>query len=551
MITKQMLTKIILDSIDLDEDIIIETPKDKSLGDYAMPCFNLSKKLHKNPNFIAEEIKEKINNEFFTKIEVKNGYLNFFLKREEITKSVLDEVLTKKDSYGSLENDKTIVIEYSSPNVAKPFGVGHLRSTVIGNALKNIYEKQGYNVVSINYLGDCGTQFGKLIHAYETWGNEEEVKKNPIQELNKLYVRFHEESKNNPSLDDEGRRIFKLLEDGDEHYYKLWKWFKDESIKEFMKTYDLLNIKDFDLWSGESFYIEKAKDSLEILENKNLLEKSEGATIIDLGDLPPALVKRTDGATLYITRDIAAILDRKNLYNFDEALYVVGNEQTLHFKQLKEIIKKMGYDFYENIHHIPFGLVLTNGKKMSTRGGSAISLHNVLEEAVNLAKSYVSNHSLENIDEISRQVGVGAVIFNDLKNYRTNDIDFNLEDILKFEGETGPYLQYTCARINSLLSHKINTVINYSDIDINDCIWNIIFKISDFGSILVKAKEEYDPSLLSKYLLELSGLFNKFYAGYKIVSDKDEQFRLKVSEATLIVIKEGLRILGIEVPTKM
>ncbi len=558
MITKQDLVNIIVDSINgvENEDIVVEIPKERSLGDYAVPCFSLAKKLHQNPMMIANEIKEKINNEYFDNIEVKNGYLNFFLKKENIVKYVLDKVLSEKSLYGSskIGENKTIVIDYSAPNIAKPFGVGHLRSTVIGNAIKNICKKIGYNTVGINYLGDCGTQFGKLIYAYLTWGNEEEVRKNPIKELNKLYVRFHEEAKNNPSLDDEGRRIFKELEDGNPKYLEIWKWFREESIIEFMKTYDLLKVNEFESWSGESFYLDKAKDILKELENKNLLTTSEGATIIDLGeDMAPALVKRSDGATLYITRDLAALLDRKNKYNFDEALYVVGNEQTLHFKQIKEVIKKMGYDFYNNIHHISFGLVLTGGKKMSTRGGSAISLHDVLVEAVNLAKTYVSNHISENIDEISRQVGVGAVIFNDLKNYRTNDIDFNLDDILKFEGETGPYLQYTCARINSLLSHKINTVINYNDVDINDYIWNIVFKISEFENILIRSKENYDPSMLAKYLLELAGLFNKFYANCKIIDDNEtnSEFRLQVSESVLTVIKEGLKLLGIETPNKM
>lgn len=556
MLTKDELINLIKETnSELDiNSIIVEIPKDRNLGDYAVPCFNMAKQLHINPVQIAENIKNNIDKTNFTKIEVKNAYLNFFLKKEEITKKIVEEVLEKGKNYGTATtNNKTVVIDYSAPNIAKPFGVGHLRSTVIGNALKNIYEKQGYKVVGINYLGDCGTQFGKLIYAYETWGNEDEVKKNPIKELNKLYVRFHEEAKNNPSLDDEGRKIFKLLEDGDKHYLELWKWFRDESIKEFMKTYDLLNINNFDSWSGESFYIEKAKDVLKMLEDKHLLEESEGATIINLGDMAPALVKRTDGATLYITRDIAALLDRKEKYHFDEALYVVGNEQTLHFNQLKEVIKKMGYDYADSIHHISFGLVLSGGKKMSTRGGSAVSLHDVLEEAVNLAKKRVEEHLDENTDEISKMVGVGAVIFNDLKNYRTNDIDFNLEDILKFEGETGPYLQYTYARINSLLSHKINTVINYNEVDIDDYIWNIIFKVADFENTIQRAREGYDPSIVAKYLLELAGLFNKFYANNKIIIDNINisAFRLQISEVVSIILKEGLRILGIEAPNKM
>lgn len=558
MITKENLIDIILKTnIGIEkDDIIIEIPKDRALGDFAMPCFGLAKKMHQNPSTIASNILEKMDKSNFDNIEIKNGYINFFLNKRKTVENIINSVLNGKDKYASSDigNGKNIVIDYSAPNIAKPFGVGHLRSTVIGNAIKNIYKKLGYNVIGINYLGDCGTQFGKLIYAYETWGNPEEVKKNPIRELNKLYVKFHEEAEKNPSLNDEGRRIFKELEDGNPKYKEIWKWFRDESILEFKKTYDLLKINDFEVWSGESFYIEPAKDVIKELDNKHLLQISEGATIIDLGsDMAPALIKRTDGATLYITRDLAALLDRKKTYDFEEALYVVGNEQTLHFNQIKAVINKMGYDFSNQIHHIPFGLVLQDGKKMSTRKGKTVILHDVLVEAVNLASTYVKEHVSENIDEVSKMVGVGAVIFNDLKNYRTNDIDFNLQDILKFEGETGPYLQYTYARIKSLLSHKINTEINYNEIVIDEYIWNIVFKLSDFKNIIVKAKEGYDPSIIAKYLLELAGLFNKFYANVKII-DNDEinsVFRLNVAEAVSIVIKEGLRILGIETPNKM
>lgn len=558
MITKENLIDIILKTnIGIEkDDIIIEIPKDRALGDFAMPCFGLAKKMHQNPSIIASNILEKMDKSNFDNIEIKNGYINFFLNKRKTVESIINSVLNEKDKYASSDigNGKNIIIDYSAPNIAKPFGVGHLRSTVIGNAIKNIYKKLGYNVIGINYLGDCGTQFGKLIYAYETWGNPEEVKKNPIRELNKLYVKFHEEAEKNPSLNDEGRRIFKELEDGNPKYKEIWKWFRDESILEFKKTYDLLKINDFEVWSGESFYIEPAKDVIKELDNKHLLQISEGATIIDLGsDMAPALIKRTDGATLYITRDLAALLDRKKTYDFEEALYVVGNEQTLHFNQIKAVINKMGYDFSNQIHHIPFGLVLQDGKKMSTRKGKTVILHDVLVEAVNLASTYVKEHVSENIDEVSKMVGVGAVIFNDLKNYRTNDIDFNLQDILKFEGETGPYLQYTYARIKSLLSHKINTEINYNEIVIDEYIWNIVFKLSDFKNIIIKAKEGYDPSIIAKYLLELAGLFNKFYANVKII-DNDEinsAFRLNVAEAVSIVIKEGLRILGIETPNKM
>lgn len=558
MLTKEELIKLVVETNEniIDSDIVVEIPKDRTMGDYAVPCFTLAKKLHLNPNIIAESIKDKINNEYFDNIEVKNGYVNFFLKKKNIAVYVINKILQEKEKFGSSDigSGKTIVLDYSAPNIAKPFGVGHLRSTVIGNAVKNICRKLGYKTVGINYLGDFGTQFGKLIYAYENWADKEKVKENPIKELNKLYVRFHEEAKENPSLDDEARRIFKELEDGNEHYKNLWTWFREESIKDFMRVYNLLGITDFDSWSGESFYAKKGFDVLKELEDKHLLKESEGATIVDLGDdILPAMVKRTDGATLYITRDIAAVLDRMKKYNFEEALYVVGNEQTLHFKQLRLVIDKMGYTFSKDIHHIPFGLVLTGGKKMSTRGGSAISLEDLLNEAIKISKTYVESHNVNNPDEVSRQIGVGAVIFNDLKNYRANDIDFNMSDILKFEGETGPYLQYTVARINSLLSQKTNSVINYNEVDINDYIWNIVFKLSDFENIILKAKEEYDPSMIAKYLLEVAGLFNKFYANNKIIDGdlNNSLFKLNVSESVSIVLKEGLKILGIDTPEKM
>lgn len=558
MLTKEELINLIITTNQefISDDLVIEVPKDKMMGDFAMPCFLLAKKMHQNPNIIAENIKNNMDNSYFEKIEVKNGYINFFLKKNEVAKSILEKIISEKENYGNsnIGSGKTIVMDYSAPNIAKPFGIGHLRSTVIGNAIKKISEKLGYKVVGINYLGDFGTQFGKLIYAYENWADKEKVKENLIPELNKLYVRFHAEAKNHPELDDEARRIFKELEEGNSHYKELWTWFREESIKEFMKTYRLLGITDFDSWSGESFYNGKGQLVVKKLEEKNLLSKSEGATIVDLGDdIAPALVKRTDGASLYITRDIAAILDRYENYKFDEAVYVVGNEQTLHFKQLKMVIDKMGYPFAKDIYHVSFGLVLTGGKKMSTRSGSALSLQELLEESVSLAKTYVSNHSLENIDDVSRMIGVGAVIFNDLKNYRTNDIDFNIDNILKFEGETGPYLQYTIARINSLLEHKVNINIDYNEVPINDYIWNVIFKLSEFENIIIRAKQGYDPSIVAKYLLELAGLFNKFYANNKILdnNENESKFRLNISEAVSITLKEGLRLLGIESPDKM
>lgn len=532
------------------KDIIIEKPKDRSMGDYAIPCFTFSKILHKSPVEISNYIKENIS----YKSEAVSGYLNIFVDRVDVTSKLLKKILTEKENYGNnseLKN-KNIVIEYSSPNIAKPFGVGHLRSTVIGEALKNISLKNGASVISINYLGDYGTQFGKLLYAYKTWGNEEAIKENPINELKRIYVKFHEEALKDESLEDEGRKWFKKLEENDFEALELWKWFKEESIKEFEKTYKLLEIDKFDSYDGEAYYKDKMQPIIDEMEEKKLLEISEGATIINLDNMTPALIKRSDGASLYITRDIAALIDRKNKYDFDEILYVVGNEQTLHFKQIKAIIDKMNYNFSKNIHHINFGMVLQDGKKMSTRAGKTVGLHGVLNEAISLAHKYIEekNPTLENKEEISKKIGVGAVIFNDLKNYRINDIEFNLNDILKFEGNTGPYVQYTYARIKSLLKHKKeNVIIN----DIEDLEWNIIWKLYEFEDIIKDSYKNYDPSLIAKYILELCQDFNKMYANIRILDESEtvKNYKLMICEATSIVIKEAMRLLGISVIDKM
>ncbi len=541
-----------------EKDILVENPKDRQMADYAVPCFAMSKILRKSPNDIALMIKENLSNEIYENIEVVNGYLNIFINKTIVTKYVINKIMEEKNNYGynSSGENETIVMDYSSPNIAKPFGVGHLRSTVIGNAIKNICEKNGYKVISINHLGDWGTQFGKLIYAYNQWGDEKLVRENPIEELTKLYVKFHDVAKDKPELEDEGRRHFKLLEDGDEESLKLWEWFKEESLKEFQKTYDLLGINKFDSYNGEAFYNDKMDVVIDELEQKGLLELSDGAYVVRLeDDMPPALVKRSDGATLYITRDLAAAFYRKTNYNFKEALYVVGNEQTLHFNQLKLVLSKMGYDWSNDINHISFGMILQDGKKMSTRKGKIVKLHDVLLEAIELANKYIEERdpNLKNAEEISRQIGVGAVIFNDLKNFRTSDIEFNLEDILKFEGETGPYVQYTFARINSLLKHKLNIEIDYNNIQINEYIWNLIFKLYNFPEVIMRSKEKYDPSMIAKYITDLAQDFNKFYASEKIIDDSDEstQFKLLICDIVAIILEEGMRILGIEAPKTM
>lgn len=551
---KEELINKVSEILGVDKSTVkIEYPKDRSMGDFAIPCFQFAKELHKSPIDIANILKEKLN----CNSNVVNGFLNIFMNKKDTTKDIISKVINEKEKYGnnSYGSGKNIVIEYSSPNVAKPFGMGHLRSTVIGQALNNISKKCGYNVTSINYLGDYGTQFGKLIYAYKRWGIEENTKKSIINELKRVYVLFHEEAEKDPSLDDEGRKWFKKLEENDEEALKYWHWFKDESIKEFNKTYDLLNINKFDSYEGEAYYKDKMQGVIDELESKGLLKLSEGATIIELDDLTPALIKRSDGASLYITRDLAALFDRKNRYHFDEILYVVGNEQSLHFEQIKKIVKKMGYEWSDTVKHIGFGMLLQNGKKMSTRHGKSVELMGVLNESIDLAKKYIleKNPNIDNINEVSQKIGVGAVIFNDLKNYRINDVEFNLEDILKFEGTTGPYLQYTYARICSLLNNKQNKEVEYSNIDISDDVWNLVWDLSKYEEIIISAKENNDPSLIAKYLLDLATDFNKFYAHERIITDDVNytEFKLNLSEAVSIVIKDGLGLLNIDVIKQM
>lgn len=553
---KKDVYNILKDSISID-DIIIEKPKDKTKGDYAIPCFTFSKVLRKSPVEIANVIKDNLDQEKYEKIEVVNGYLNIFVQKKVIVSYILNRIMTELDNYGfnASGKSKNIVIEYSAPNIAKPFGIGHLRSTVIGEALKNIFEKNGYKVYTLNFLGDYGTQFGKVMYAYITWGDEEKVKKNPTKELKDLYVKFHEEAKLNPELVEEGRKWFRKLEQNDKEALKLWNWFKEESLKDFKETYKILGTSEFDEYNGEAYYKDKAYKVIDELKEKNLLETSQGASVVNIGDdIIPALIQKSDGTSIYITRDIAAYIDRLKKYNFDEILYVVGNEQTLHFEQLKRVLDKMGYDS-SKLKHINFGLMLQNGKKMSTRGGTGLSLQALLDSSIELASKYINekNPELKDKKEVSKMIGVGAVIFNDLKNYRINDIDFNLEETLSFTGSTGPYIQYTNARINSLLEHYRNNNINYDEIDINDNIWNVIFDLYEFPEVIIKAKENYDPSEIAKYLLNLSSDFNKMYANVKIISDDNNKtsFNLTLSKCVGIVLTEGMRLLGIKMPNKM
>ncbi|PKK96883.1 MAG: arginine--tRNA ligase [Tenericutes bacterium HGW-Tenericutes-3] len=533
------------------QGIVVEEPK-KGLADLAIPLFAYAKLWKVSPMVVYKQFEEILtNNIVIEKIEFTNGFLNIYLNRGPLANKILSMIHEQKDAYGNQELGigQTVAMDYSSPNIAKSFGVGHLRSTVIGNALKNIYKKMGYKVVSINHLGDWGTQFGKMIVAYQKWGNEAAVTKNPIAEMQKLYVRFHDEVAIDPTLEQQARDVFKALEENDETYTKLWTWFKDESMKEFEEMYELLGV-EFDYNTGESFYNDKMDAVVEELEQKHLLKIDDGATIVDLGeDLPPALIKRTDGATLYMTRDVAALLYRHNTYQTNHVLYVVGNEQILHFKQLKAITDLMGYNF--NVDHINFGLVLIDGKKMSTRGGKFKRLEDVINQAIQGAKEAIEskNPNLKNQDEVAKAVGIGAIIFNDLKNEKHLDIDFNLENMLKFEGQTGPYLQYSSVRIASIL--RDNTL-DINDIDASyfkeDDYFEIIKLLGQFPHIISKAMENNAPNLIARYIISLAQGFNSFYGKHRINVEETKHLNanLLFVESIRTVINEGLRILGIQ-----
>ncbi|TFB15031.1 arginine--tRNA ligase [Filobacillus milosensis] len=536
---------------------MIEKPKYEEMGDLAFPCFELAKIYRDSPLNIAADLANKINtSNLYEKIEPVNGYVNVFLNKKEVSSGVVYEVISKKEDYGNLNigKDGVVTIDFSSPNIAKPFSMGHLRSTVIGNALALIYEKCGFKPIRINHLGDWGTQFGKLIVSYRMWGDEQKVKKNPIKELLNLYIHFHEEAEQNESLNEEARQWFKNLENGNKEALELWKWFRDESVKEFSKIYELIGVQ-FDSSQGEAFYNDKMEKVVHLLEKKDLLQESEGAKVVQINnELPPCLIKKNDGTTLYATRDLAAAIYRQDTYQFVKSLYVVGNEQTLHFKQLFEVLEKMGYEWHEGLTHVPFGMILKDGKKMSTRKGKVVLLEQVLNEAIELATKNVmeKNPSLESKENVARQVGVGAVIFHDLKNYRLNDIEFSLEDMLRFEGETGPYVQYTHARASSILS-KGNYQENNENINITDKeAWTIITSLMVFPDVIKRAFHGNDPSQVAKYLLELSKAFNKFYGSVRILDDYEKkQERLSLVHSVQIVLKEGLRLLGIEAPYKM
>ena len=557
---KQCIEEYVKKEFGIEVTAVVEQPKNLEMGDIAVPVFTVMKAIRKPLPEVVSMIKRLLLNSFteISEINPTGGFLNIRVIKSDICVNILKEAVTKLGEFGN--NDfglnQTVVIDYSSPNIAKSFSIGHLRSTMIGNALKLIYRKCGYDVVGINYLGDWGTQFGKMIIAYKKWGNLAAIEADPINELTKLYVRFHEEAKENPELEDEAREAFRLLETGDEEYYDLWKWIREESLKESQQIYDLLNVS-FDSYNGEAYYNDKMDPVVDELAQKELLIDDQGAKIVRIGDdVPPALIKRRDGGSLYITRDLAAIFDRKNRYNFSKILYVVGNEQKLHFEQLRRVITAMGYDFSPAVNHINFGLVLQNGHKMSTRGGGVVKLYDVLDNAMKLAYEQIveKNPDIANPEEIARKVGCGAVVFNDLKNHRTLDYDFDMEKMLKFEGQTGPYLQYTGVRIASILrnnSYDINNI--DTTLFEQDNYFELSRTIGEFKGIIAKACNEDAPSVIAKYLLGLAQTFNKFYANVKInaLDEKVRNTNFMIAHATRIVINEGLRLLGIEYVEQM
>ncbi|MCC4459466.1 arginine--tRNA ligase [Limosilactobacillus reuteri] len=536
----------------------IERPKDSSNGDYAFPTFFLAKTLHKAPQMIASELVEKVDQNGFEKVVVAGPYINFFLDKAQVGAKILQTILADPEHYGEIDlgHQSNVTIDYSSPNIAKPMGMGHLRSTMIGEAVARILEKVNYNLIRIDYLGDWGTQFGKLMAAYEMWGDEAEVKKDPINTLLKYYVRINNEADEHPEYTEAGRNWFAKLEHGDEEAWRLWHWFREVSLERFQRVYKMLDV-NFDSFNGEAFSAQKMEEPIQLLRDKDLLKPSRGAEIVDLDEynLPPLLIIKSNGTTTYITRDLATALFRKRMYGHAKSLYVVGAEQETYFKQLRAALKEMGFNWWDQIEHISFGLMNLNGKKMSTRKGNVVSLEDVLNDSIDLARKQIAekNPDLENADEVTKEVGVGAVIFHDLKNYRRNAVNFKLEDVVKFEGETGPYVQYARARAESIL--RKGGIRDFSDVDLTKAgaeAWELISFLGQYSEAIKRAALNYDPSVIAKYALELAKKFNQYYAHTRIL-DKDEAqpARLALTQAVSDVLKSALDLLDIKAPDEM
>lgn len=551
----------------LDVASLIEVPTDEKMGDYAFPCFRFAKEFRKAPDAIAAEIAEKLQkNPMFESVENVNAYVNIKIKRTDFIKDVIEDAVLKGDSFTkSNEGEgKKVLVDYSSPNIAKPFHIGHIRSTVIGNALYLIYKNLGYDVVRINHLGDYGTQFGKMIVAYRKWGNKEDVQREPIKTLLSYYTKFHEEAGKNPELDEEARRVFVKLENGEAEEVALWKWFKEESLKEFEKVYKMLNIQ-FDSYAGESFYSDKIPAAVAQLEEKGLLKESQNSIIVDLDQfgLAPALVKKSDGSTLYITRDIAAALYRKDTYDFYKCLYVVASQQDLHFKQLFKVMELMGNQWAQNCIHVQFGMVSLAEGTLSTRKGRVVFLEDVLNKAVEKTREVVVEKGVvsENIDRVAEEVGIGAVVFNELAHNRIKDYTFDWDKVLNFEGETGPYVQYTHARSCSLLrkagKDMVSKAKNLDNIDYEKLTSNTMYELAklihNMPEVIKEAADRYEPSVITRHVVKIAQGFNRFYNEERILQGDatGTVSRLTLVIATKNAIKNGLALLGIKAPERM
>ena len=569
---KKEIAEIIAKNLEgLTEDEIksmIEIPQDQSMGDYAFPCFRLAKTMRKAPNLIAAELAEKLQGEkIFSEVSPVNAYVNMFVSREEMMKSTVSEVLEEKENFGrsDIGGNKKVIVEFSSPNIAKPFHIGHIRSTVIGNSLSKIYDALGYDVFKINHLGDYGTQFGKMICAYRRWGNREDVINSPIKTLLGYYTKFHVEVEEHPELEDEARAIFTKLEQGSKEEVELWQWFREESLKEFQRVYDMLGI-EFDSYNGESFYSDKMPRFEKELLDKGLLQESKGAQVVDLEEykLGTALIKKSDGSSLYITRDIAAAVYRKENYDFYKNIYVVATQQNLHFQQLFKIIELMGYDWANQCVHVPFGMVRLEEGTMSTRHGRVVFLEDVLNGAIEKTREIIEekNPNIENLEEITSQVGIGAVVFNELSNNRIKDYTFKWDQILNFDGETGPYVQYTHARCASLLRKAGEDIVakaqdpknvDFALLAKSDSAYELTKLIYAFPGVVEQAGEKYEPSIITRHIIDIAQCFNKFYHDEHIIVDDEVEKTSKIALviATKRVIATGIGLLGMKAPERM
>lgn len=553
---KELIANLISKETKLDKpDILklIEVPKDKNLGDYAFPCFILASTLKKSPVEISKSLASKIKSKEFEKVQSVGPYLNFFINRLSFTEDVLNKVLLEKDKFGSSKvgKSKTIAIDLSAPNIAKPFGIGHLRSTIIGNSISEIAKFIGYKTVKINYLGDWGTQFGKLIVGYKKFGDDKKLKSNPINHLLEIYVKANKEE-----YEDEARLWFKKMEDGDKESLALWKKFKDLSLKEFEEIYNILNVK-FDVISGESLYNNKMGEVISLLEKKNLIENSEGAKIVNLEkyNLGVCLIQKNDGTTLYATRDIAAAIDRHKKYNFNKLIYEVGSEQTLHFKQVFKVLELLGFSWAKECTHVAHGLYLDqDGKKFATRKGKTVFMKDVLEETISLAKKEITKRekvSLKELENRANKIALAAILYGDLKNYRLNDLVFDIEKFLSFEGNTGPYLLYSYARAQSILKKSKFKKTKLLIPDLSDQEKQLILEISKFPEIVQSAFNQLAPNIIANYSFELSQKFNEFYQSTTVIGSEDELFRISLVSAFSQTLKNALNLLGIQVLEKM